>query len=139
MLREILSITGKPGLYRIISHSANRIIVEDLVSKKRSPVSARDKVVSLGDIAMYTDGDDKPLGEILDLLFASQQGGQVDLKSIADNSALSEAFARILPNYDRDRVYPTDIKKLFTWYNILVNAGISEFARKDEDEQEKGE
>ena len=139
MLREILSITGKPGLYRIISHSANRIIVEDLVWKKRSPVSARDKVVSLGDIAMYTDGDDKPLGEILDLLFASQQGGQVDLKSIADNSALSEAFARILPNYDRDRVYPTDIKKLFTWYNILVNAGISEFARKDKDEQEKEE
>lgn len=133
MLREIISITGKPGLFRIISHSQNRLIVEDLQSKKRFPVSGRDKIVSLGDIAMYTEGDDKPLGEILDLLYAAQEGKPVAVKEL-DNAGLAALFESVLPDYDKDRVYPSDIRKLFSWYNQLIAAGITEF--KDEEIKE---
>lgn len=139
MLREIIAITGKPGLFRIISHSANRIIVEDLASKKRFPVSSRDKIVSLGDIAMYTDGDDKPLGEILDLLYARQEGKQVDMKALDSNDKLAEAFAAVLENYDRERVYPTDIKKLFAWFNILLASGMTRFTEEETQKEETEE
>ena len=132
MLREIIAITGKPGLYKIVSHSASRIIVEDMTSKKRFPVSSRDKVVSLGDIAMYTDGDDKPLGEILDLLYAKQEGNSVDIKALDSNDKLSEAFAGVLENYDRERVYASHIKKLFAWYNLLIAAGMTKFTETEE-------
>lgn len=127
MLREILAITGRPSLFKIVSHSGNRLIVEDVQSKRRFPISPREKVVSLGDIAMYTDGDDKPLGEILDLVFSTHEGKPVDMASLKDNASLAEAFATVLPDYDRDRVYPTDIKKLFSWYNILIATGMTRF------------
>lgn len=129
MLRTILSITGKPGLFKIVSQGNRMLLVEDLVSKKRMPVHARDKVVSLGDIAMYTEGEDKPLSEILDLVYANMNGERIDVKSY-DNDGLREKFAEILPDFDRDRVYPSDIKKLFTWYNLLTSAGFTKFTEE---------
>ncbi len=132
MLREIISITGKPGLFRIVSHSQNRLIVEDITTKKRFPASNRDKIVSLGDIAMYTTGDDKPLGEILDLLYAAHEGKSIAVKEL-DNAGLAAEFESVLPDYDKDRVYPSDIRKLFNWYNILSASGMTEFSRKDEE------
>lgn len=132
MLRTILSITGKPGLYKIISHSNRSLIVEDLVSKKRTPVGGRDKVVSLGDIAMYTEGDDKPLAEILDLVYAHENGEKIEVKGM-DNDGLRARFAEILPDFDRDRVYPSDIRKLFTWYNLLLDAGYTKFSEEKEE------
>lgn len=132
MLRKILSITGKPGLFEIVSQGNRMLVVEDLVSKKRTPVHARDKVVSLGDIAMYTEGDDKPLGEILDLVYENMNGAKIDVKELAsDNEELRAKFAEILPDFDRDRVYPSDIKKLFTWYNLLVDAGFTKFTAEE--------
>lgn len=140
MLREILAITGRPSLFKIVSHSGNRLIVEDVQSKRRFPISPREKVVSLGDIAMYTDGDDKPLGEILDLVFSTHEGKPVDMASLKDNASLAEAFATVLPDYDRDRVYPTDIKKLFSWYNILIATGMTRFTEdKHEADEEDSE
>lgn len=136
MLREIISITGKPGLFKIISHSANRLIVEGLTDGKRFPVSARDRIISLGDIAMYTQGDDKPLGEILDLLYTRQEGKAVDLKALVCNDDYAGMFGEVLPDYDRERVYPTDIKKLFSWYNLLVGAGYTRFTEEKEDKGE---
>lgn len=127
MLRTILSITGKPGLFRLISQGGRMLLVEDIVSKKRMPVHSRDKVVSLGDIAMYTEGEDKPLGEILDLVYANMNGAKIDVKAM-DNDGLREKFGEILPDFDRERVYPSDIKKLFSWYNLLVDAGMTKFA-----------
>lgn len=102
------------------------LVVEDIFSKKRQPVHARDKVVSLGDIAMYTEGEDKPLSEILDLVFADMNGERIDVKAY-DNEGLRQKFAEILPDFDRDRVYPSDIKKLFSWYNLLLGAGFTKF------------
>ncbi len=137
MLRTILSITGKPGLFKIISQGNKMLIVEDLLSKKRQPIHARDKVVSLGDIAMYTEGEDKPLGEILDLVYDNMNGKPIDVKAMAgNNEELRSKFAEILPDYDKDRVYPSDIKKLFSWYNILLEAG---FDKINEEEKEKSE
>lgn len=136
MLRKILSITGKPGLFRLLSHNPRMIVVEDVVSGKRMPIHSRDKVVSLGDIAMYTEGEDKPLGEILDLVYANMNGEKIDVKGMTDNDELRAKFAEILPDFDRDRVYPSDIRKLFTWYNILLDAGMKEFAAKEESDSE---
>lgn len=132
MLRKILSITGKPGLFKIVSQGNRMLVVEDLTTKKRQPVHARDKVVSLGDISMYTLGEDKPLGEILDLLYANMKGQPIDVKSLArDNEALRAKFAEVLPDYDRDRVFPSDIKKLFSWYNLLIASGFDKFTAEE--------
>lgn len=138
MLRTILSITGKPGLFKIISQGNRMLVVEDMLTKKRMPVHARDKVVSLGDIAMYTEGEDKPLGEILDLVYENMKGQPIDVKAL-NNDGLRGKFAEILPDFDRERVYPSDIKKLFTWYNILIGAGFTEFVTKEENGENEDE
>lgn len=140
MLREILSITGKPGLFKIISSGNKMLIVEDLISKKRFPAGARDKVVSLGDIAMYTDSGDKPLGEILDAVYANRKGEHIEVKELQKNGGLRPLFAEIIPDFDQDRVYDSDIRKLFSWYNILLDAGFTKFAEEEKpSEAEKGE
>lgn len=138
MLRTILSIAGKPGLYRLLSQGRNMLIVEALDStKKRMPVYASDKVTSLSDISMYTDDDDVPLTQVLASLKAKENGAVVafDYKK-ASTAELQEFFAQVLPNFDRDRVYASDIKKLIQWYNILINAGVTDFEENSEKEQE---
>ncbi len=137
MLREILAITGKPGLFKIVSHSSKLLLVEELGTGKRFPASARDKVVSLGDIAMYTDSGDKPLGEILDMVYAHENGEKIDVKALVKSDGLRDEFEAILPDYDKERVYPSDIKKLFTWYNILIENGYTKFAEEEEKKEEE--
>lgn len=130
MLRRILSIAGKPGLYNLLSQGKNMLIVENIATGKRTPAYARDKVVSLGDISIYTTEGDIPLPEVLEKVKEVAEGKQVDVKAMGD-AELREYFKTILPEYDEDRVYTTDIRKLFSWYNQLVAAGITEF--KDEE------
>lgn len=133
MLKEILSITGKPGLYKIITPGKRTILVEDMVSKKRFPLGARDRVVCLGDIAMYTVGEDLPLDKILDRVYAVEEGKKIDVKTM-DNDMLREEFAKAVEDFDRDRVYPSDIKKLFNWYNLLISEGYTKFTEEDAEE-----
>lgn len=137
MLREILSITGKPGLFKLISHGNRRLIVEDINNGKRFPALERDKIISLGDIAMYTQGDDKPLGEILDLVYEKEGGKEIDIKALSEGGKLREKFAEILPDHDEERVHDSDIKKLFQWYNLLVKAGFTKFTEEKEEEEAK--
>ena len=140
MLREILAITGKPGLFKIVSQGNKMLVVEDLQTKKRFPAYTRDKVVSLGDISMYTDSGDKPLGEILDLVYAHNEGKAIDVKGLIKEGKLREEFEAILPDFDKERVYDNDIKKLFTWYNILISSGMTKFTEEEaaeEDSEEK--
>lgn len=140
MLKQILSITGKPGLFKIISQGKGILVVEELGTGRRFPAHSRDKVVSLGDIAMYTESGDTPLGEILDKVYAKYNGEAIDVKALVAEKGLRTAFEAIVADYDRDRVYENDIKKLFTWYNILVANGFKEFATKEEaKEEEKAE
>jgi len=135
MLKEILSITGKPGLYKILASNKRTLVVEDMVSKKRFPLGQRDKVVCLGDIAMYTVGEDLPLGKILDRVYATEDGKPVEVKSL-DNDGLREEFAKAVEDFDRERVYPSDIKKLFNWYNLLIGQGFTKFT-EDKTEETK--
>jgi hypothetical protein len=132
MLKTILSISGKPGLYKLISQGKNMLIVETVdAAKKRIPAYAYDKVISLADIAMYTDAEDVPLGQVLEAVKAKENGqvSAFDWKK-ASNEQLHAYFAEVMPNYDRDRVHASDIKKLVSWYNILVSNGLTDFVEK---------
>lgn len=130
MLKTILSISGKPGLYKLVSRGKNMLIVESLVDKKRVPAYAKDKVISLGDIAIYTVDAEIPLHEVLTSVKNKENGEKVaSLPSTPDQ--LRAYFAEVLPAFDRERVYPSDIKKLLSWYNLLIEGGITDFTPKD--------
>ena len=131
MLKGIIAITGKPGLYKLLSRGKNNLIVENITTGKRTPTYPHEKVVSIPDISIYTEGGDTPLSGVFQKVYDANEGKAVDLKNFATADALREYFGTILPEYDRERVYTTDIKKLFSWYNILVAAGITDF--KDEE------
>ena len=138
MLRTVLTVAGKPGLYKLVSSGRNMLIVEALdVTKKRMPIHGVDKVVSLGDIAMYTDDEEVPLWQVLESVKAKCEGVActVDHKK-ASNEDLADFFAEVLPNYDRDRVYMSHVRKLIQWYNILVEAGMTEFTPEEEGTEE---
>ena len=129
MLRTILSVSGKPGLYKLISQGKNMLILETLdATKKRIPVYSHDKVISLGDIAMYTDDEEVALAEVFESVKVKENGAtaSVDYKK-ASQAELHAYMAEVLPTYDHDRVHTSDIKKLIQWYNILVSNGITEF------------
>ena len=113
MLKRILSISGKPGLFRLMSQGKNMLIVENIATGKRTAAYARDKVVSLGDISIYTNEGDEPLTEVLEKVKKVTAGAPVDVKSMGDGE-LRDYFKTILPEYDEDRVYTTDIRKLFS-------------------------
>ena len=133
MLKTILSITGKPGLYRLVSHAKNMLIVESLADKRKVPAYAKDKVISLGDIAMYTTDEEVPLHEVFTNMKNKEEGTPVAISPTkASSEELRSYLAEVLPNYDRERVYPSDIRKLIAWYNILINAGITEFTPAEE-------
>ena len=136
MLKTILSVSGKPGLYKLISSAKNMVIIESLVDGKKMPIHARDKVVSLGDISIYTETDDAPLKGILTSIKQKENGEKASISTSAKPDELKKYFLEILPDFDRDRVYPTDIKKIIGWYNILVNANI-DFEKEDETIEEK--
>lgn len=139
MLRTILSISGKPGLYRLISQGKNMLILETLdATKKRIPAYSHDKVISLGDIAMYTDAEEIALGEVLESVKTKENGAvaSIDYKK-ASADALHAYMAEVLPSYDRDRVHTSDIKKLIQWYNILVTNGVTEFVEAEEETTEE--
>lgn len=131
MLKPILAISGKPGLYKLISQGKNMLIVESLVNGKRLPAYGRDKIISLGDVAIYTNDEDKPLSEVLESLKAKAEGKPVDIKGLGDDAGIRAYFKEVLPEFDDDRVYTADIKKVLNWYNVLINAGITEFADQD--------
>lgn len=135
MIRKIVSIAGKPGLYKLVSQGRNMLIVEALATGRRTPAYAHDKVISLADVAIYTTEEDMPLGQVLEKVKEATNGQPVDVKSYAD-ADLRNYFATILPNFDQDRVYTTDIRKLFSWYNILIASGITEFVPAEEDNAE---
>ena len=136
MLKKILSISGKPGLYKLVSYAKSMLIVENVETGKRMPAYSRDKIVALGDISIYTFEDDKPLGEVMQALFDLQQGKPVDKDVIADNDGLVALMSQVLPNYDTDRVHLSDIKKLVSWYNLLVAAGMTDFKTVEEQEEQ---
>lgn len=133
-LTGIISISGQPGLFKIVAQSKNGIIVEGLSDKKRVNVYASTKVSTLSDISMFTAGDDKPIEEIMTTVFEKEKGGPaIDHK--ADDKAVEKYFREILPDYDKDRVYVSNIRKFFNWYNALQVSG----NLKEKEEAKEGE
>ena len=129
MLETILAISGKPGLYKLVSRGNRNLIVETLdAQKKRFPAFAADKVISLADIAMYTDEKEVPLRIVLNSIKTKESGktASIDYRK-ASKDELYAYLGEVLPTFDRDRVYPTDIKKLIQWYNILIENGLDDF------------
>ena len=123
ILKDILSISGEPGLFKFIAQGKNAIIVEHLETKKRSSAYSSAKVSSLEDIAIFTDKEDMPLGKVFDLIFEKENGGlAIDSKSQPEK--LKTWFEGILPEYSKDKVYTSDIKKLASWYNLLHNLNL---------------
>lgn len=133
MIKGILSISGRPGLYKLIQSGRGSLIVEQLGTGKRLPVQQRDRVISLADVAMYTEGDDVPLSQVLTALSDVAEGKEVDIKAIEEGD-LREYFGKVLPEFDRERVHLSDIRKLLSWYNQLIAAGITDFSDQDEEE-----
>ena len=132
MLKTILSISGKPGLYKLISQGRNMLIVESLTDKKRFPAYGNEKIISLGDIAMYTDAEEVALGEVLESVKKKENGNVTSLDYKKASAEELHAFmAEVLPNYDRDRVHTSDIKKLIQWYNLLVSNGETDFVETE--------
>lgn len=129
MQQTILAISGKPGLYKLVSRGKMNLIVEALdATHKRMPAFASDRVTSLADIAMYTYEEDVPLMTILASLRDKEEGKVSSLNwKKASGEELQEYFATVLPDFDRERVQNSHIKKLIQWYNILVEAGITDF------------
>ncbi len=136
MLRNILTISGRPGLFKLIGQGKNQLIVEDVATGKRTPAYARDKVSSLGDIAIYTNEGDTPLPEVLEKVRIKENGAKVDVKALADNTALRAYFKEVLPEFDEDRVHAGDIRKLLSWYNLLIDNGFTTFVEAEEKAEE---
>lgn len=131
----ILSVAGKPGLYKLVSRAKMNLIVEAIdETHRRVPVFASDRVTSLADIAMYTNADDVPLMNILDAVLKKEDGKECSLNwRKCSKNELHEYFASVLPDYDRDRVHDSDIKKLLQWYDILVKNGVTDFVSEEEE------
>lgn len=134
MLKGILAISGQQGLFKLIAESKNNIIVESLDTGKRMPAYSTSKISALEDIAIYTESADVPLKEVFKIISEKENGGKtVSHKSPADK--LKAYFAEILPEYDRDRVYVSDIKKVMLWYNILQEKNMLDFSDEEEIEE----
>lgn len=128
-LSKIISVTGKPGLYRIVAQGRQALIVESLIDGKRAPVHTSIRVSTLDEISMFTTEDDVPLADVLNKLFELEKGkGSLDPK--AEENELFGKLAEVLPNHDRERIYASDLRKLFAWYELLLKAG--EFKKKED-------
>lgn len=135
-LTGIIAITGQPGLYRIVAQSKNGIIVEGLADKKRINVYASTKVSTLAEISMYTTSDDKPIEEILTNIYNKENGGPCpDNKS--DDKTIAAYFEQVLPEYDKERVYVSNMRKLFSWYNIMQTTGSLKMKEEKAEGEEK--
>ena len=136
-LKKIVAITGRPGLYKIISQTKGGLLVESLIDKKRIPINAIHTVSALNDIAMFTYGDEVSLRSILKTI-ADTYKNKKSISHKESKANLISFFRKILPDYDEDRVYPSNIKKLLQWYNILVSSKF-DFSSIDENTNDEEE
>lgn len=137
-LESIISISGVPGLQKVVGQSNNGLIVESIEDGKRFPAYAADKVSALEDISIYTENEEVPLGDVLQKMFDKKDGKEaISYKSSPDE--LKSFFKEVLPDYDQDRVYVSDIKKVVRWYNILLKADLLKEEKEDEKKDKKDE
>lgn len=124
MLTKILSVTGRPGLYKLISTNKNMNVVESLTDGKRIPVYMHEKIVALSDVSIYTNEGDTPLREVLKTIKEKESGNKVSLSGKSSGKDLFKYLDEVLPNYSKESVYASDVKKVISWYNILIEKDI---------------
>ena len=130
-LSKIVSISGKPGLYVVKSQAIGRLIVESVVDGKCSPAFARDRMSSLEEISIFSTDEDRPLKEVFKMIH-EKMGDKVDFDyKKANNDELREKFAFVMPDYDEDAVYPSDMKKVFAWYQMLMDKNLLDFTEEE--------
>lgn len=139
MFKKILSISGRPGLYKLVSYGKNILLVEGLTDGKRFPVHSRERVMALGDISIFTTAEDIPLSKVFENIGKKFENKAIDAKSYTTPDQLHEFMGSALENWDEERVHNSDIKKIISWYNILIGAGITDFTAKEEEEEAKEE
>ena len=137
-LKGIMSIAGYPGLFKMVSQSKSGIIVESLVDKKRMPAFMTSKISSLEDIAIYTQEAEVPLTEVFKNIYEKEKGGEA-ISHQASANELKQYFTDVLPDYDLDRVYVSDIKKVINWYNTLHKNDLVKFDKKESKKSKKVE
>ncbi|MFC4219618.1 DUF5606 family protein [Flagellimonas marina] len=135
-LDKILSIGGKPGLYKLLTQTRSGFVGESLLDGKRVTVGMRSNVSVLSEIAIYTLEEEVPLREVFQKIKEKEDGKKTSISHKAEKIELEEYFFEILPNYDEDRVYGSDIKKIIQWYNILIDNNISDFVTEEDTEEE---
>ena len=138
MLKGILSISGQTGLFKLVAESKNNIIVESLETSKRIPVHSTSKVSALEDIAIYTENGDVPLKSVFKAIYEKENGGPA-LSPKASGNELKSYFEKVVPEFDKDRVYVSDIKKVLLWYNSLQQKELLDFTEQKENVQENEE
>ena len=133
MLKEILVVSGKPSLYRLLSKGGNMSVVESLADKKRLSIFAHNKRISFDDISIFTNAGEVSIGEVFTEIKAKENGKTVSIDYVkASPDELRAYLAEFFPDYDRERVYPTDIRKLLKWYDLLIENGIMDFSKEEE-------
>ncbi len=135
MLKDILSISGQSGLFKLVAQSSRSIIVESLETGKKIPVYFSSKVSALEDIAIYTEDEEVPLADIFKSIYKMENKGLTSISSKSTNEDIKDYFGDVLPNYDKERVYVSDMKKVLNWYNILCSKGLLNFDEKAEESQ----
>jgi len=138
MLKGILAISGQPGLFKMVAESKNNIIVESLETGKRMPAYSTSKISALEDIAIFTDADDIPLKDVFKAISEKEDGGKT-INHKSSSKELRDYFGEVLPDYDRDRVYVSDIKKVLLWYNTLQEKDMLDFSEEEETEENNDE
>lgn len=134
-LDKILAISGKPGLYELAAQTRGGFIAKSILDGKKIAVNMRHNVSILSEIAIYTYTEEVPLGQVLENIKQKEDGGEA-ISHKASKAQLEDYFAEILPDYDVDRVYTSDIKKIIQWYNLLTKNGLNDFSKSEETETE---
>lgn len=132
-LDKILAIGGKPGLYRLVTQTRSGFVAESLIDGKKITVGLRNNVSILSEIAIYTLEEELPLRAVFQKIQLKEKGGKTSIPHKSEKMVLEEYFFEVLPNYDEDRVYASDIKKVIQWYNLLHDNGVTDFSPDDED------
>ena len=135
MLKEILSISGKPGLFKLINNTANALIVESLLDGKRFPAYSNAKIIALEDISIYTEDEDMPLKTVFKRIYKKEEGKPA-INHKESSTVITNYIESVIPEYDADRVYVSDMRKMIQWYNLLLDKNLLNF---DEPEEEKKE
>ncbi|NCD41321.1 MAG: hypothetical protein EOL88_04440 [Bacteroidia bacterium] len=135
-LTEILSITGKPGLFKMVANVKNGLIVESLIDNKRFPVFAHERISSLEEISIFTMEEDLPLKEVFKKIADHLAGASID-SQIGATRSQTEFFKTVIPNYDEERVYSSHIKKILTWYKLLQDNNLLNFEEENKEDQMK--